>query len=405
MRALCACALTVAVGCAAPNHSVVPATPYSAVDATVELHAHLFMKQALGWAFRGEFNGPLAGQSWSATGRSQANPETVERSGIGLLVVSLAAYPAFRLSQRKAVREQVALARRFVAEHPAWVMARNAAQARAALADGRRVIVLALERASHVIETDADIDDYVERDGIAIQTSLPLHDDRPGGTAFLPGGRALIKGWDAAFFSHRDHDHVLLNDHGLTETGRTLARKLMAHGVWLDIAHASDASARELVALDEAAGLPVLISHTTLRKYLHAERAAPDWELAAVRRSDGVVGLVPSEEMLRGTPLAPAMVCARSKAGGIAALAVQYAELRTRISAESIALGSDYSDGISHLHPGCPLGTELDAEGLWNIGQAGAVWQSLEKLGAGVPQPRRTVLDHFLTAWARVRAN
>ena len=151
----------------------------------------------------------------------------------------------------------------------------------------------------------------------------------------------------------------------------------------------------------------MLVTHTTLRRYLHAERAAPDWQFEAIKRSGGVVGLVPSEEMLEGT-LLPAGACgtgcSQPCAGGIHALAQQWREVAAMVPAEAIALGSDYSDGINHLHPACPVGTELDAAGLWNIGLAGAVWDSLEKLGAPVAHPRRRILDHFLTAWGRVDA-
>ncbi len=396
-------------GCAAAPAALpaTPAAPYSPEDASLELHAHLFMKQGLGVAFRGEFNGPLAATDWSSTQTSQANPETVERSGIGVLVVSLTAYPVVS-SQKDAVRRESDLARRFVREHPSWVIARDADEARAALSQGRRVIVLALERASDILETDADLDEFIDGRGIRIVTLLHMEDDENGGAAFLPGARALVNPWAAMFHSRRDPaDHVLTNSHGLTEKGRALAQKLIARGVWVDVAHASDASARELVALDEAAGAPVLVSHTSLRRYLHGERGIPDWQLDAIRRTGGVVGLIPSEDMLHGTPLGPAACasdCTRRCEGGIQALAQQYAEVSARVPPASIAMGSDYSDGISHLHPGCPVGTELDGAGLWNIGQAGAVWESLEKLGSPVPRPRRRVIDHFLDAWSRVTA-
>jgi hypothetical protein len=72
---------------------------------------------------------------------------------------------------------------------------------------------------------------------------------------------------------------------------------------------------------------------------------------------------------------------------------------------EGIALGSDYNGGVKHLHPGCPVGTALDGAGLWNIGQSGVVWQSLEKLGAPVPRPRRRVIEYFLSAWERVTSH
>jgi microsomal dipeptidase-like Zn-dependent dipeptidase len=362
------------------------------------------MNEGMGALFTGDFNGPLAARDWKDTRRTQANVETVERSGIDILVVSLAGYPVLRCSPRDAVRRQVALAERFVTEHPEWLIARSPEEARAGLAQHRRVLVLALE--PNILENDADIDEFVDRLGVRIVTFLHISDDDNGGAALLPGAKAATTPGTLLFHSHRDpEDHVLRNSHGLTDRGRALAHKLIDRGVWIDVAHASDESARELIAMDETAGLPVLITHTTLRRYLRAERAAPEWELEAVARSGGVVGLVPSEEMLEGTVL-PAGACGagcdQPCQGGIHALAQQWRDVAALVPSAAIALGSDYSDGISHLHPACPVGTELDAAGLWNIGQAGAVWTSLEKLGAPVARPRAAILDHFLEAWSRV---
>jgi microsomal dipeptidase-like Zn-dependent dipeptidase len=200
-------------------------------------------------------------------------------------------------------------------------------------------------------------------------------------------------------------DRALVNAQGLTPAGRELAQKLIARGVWIDLAHASDASARDLLALTDAAGLPALITHTSLRRHLPAERAAPDWELEAAARTGGVVGLVPSDEMLGNTPVSPescAPGCSLPCAAGIHLLAAQYQELAGLVPAVAIGLGSDYSDGITHLRPTCPMGTSLDGRGLWNIGQAGDVWDSLERLQAPVPRPRRAMVDHFIEAWSRV---
>ncbi len=225
--------------CAGVGHELRSApTPYCPADATLELHAHLFMKEGMGALFTGDFNGPLAAKDWTASRRSQANPETVERSGIGILVASLAGYPVLRCSPRDAVRRQVALAQRFVNEHPNWIIARSAAEARAALDQGRRALVLALE--PNILESDADLDEFIDRDGVRIVTFLHISDDENGGAALLPGAKAAITPVTVLFHSHREPgDDVLVNSHGLTDRGRALAQKLIARGVWLDIAHAS----------------------------------------------------------------------------------------------------------------------------------------------------------------------
>ena len=50
-------------------------------------------------------------------------------------------------------------------------------------------MILALEGASGIIETDEDLAEFVDRDGIRIVTLIHLTDDEFGGAAFLKGYR------------------------------------------------------------------------------------------------------------------------------------------------------------------------------------------------------------------------
>jgi microsomal dipeptidase-like Zn-dependent dipeptidase len=387
--------------------------------ATVELHAHLFMKEGMTWAFRGDFDGPLKADDWRSKFSSQANPETLDRSEMGITVATLYAHPLFTLSLRDSVRRQIALAEKFVAEHPYWVIARNASQARKALGEGKRVMVLALEGAAGIIESEEDLREFVDEKGVRIVTLLHLMDDDFGGVAFLSGIKALSSPWallrqwtrrlvhgiDAGSELGTEKGAPLLNSNGLSDAGHALALKLMEHGVWIDLAHASDASTRALVEIHEKARLPLLYTHTALRKYHHAERGIAEWELQAVAKSGGFLGFMPSEEMMDGT--LPASGDEKGCGGGIRALARQYTEAAAVIGADSIAMGSDYNGGIMHLRPaavGCEIGAGLDAEGLWHIGLVPGLWDSLEKLGAPVPRPRRRMIDRFLETWERVTA-
>ena len=115
-----------------------PPYTYAPEDASLELHAHLFMKQVMSFLVHGGFDEPLKAQDWTSLFGSQANADAVGRSGIGLLVVALYAHPLLARSRRAAVREQIALTERFVAEHPDWALAKSPAEARAARASGRR---------------------------------------------------------------------------------------------------------------------------------------------------------------------------------------------------------------------------------------------------------------------------
>jgi hypothetical protein len=157
-------------------------------DWTVDLHSHLFMKPGLGLLFNGSFFGPLKARGWKSRFGQQINEETLQKSQIGLMVVALYANPIFTWTPRAAIREEIRQAELFVSRHPnEWVIARSAAQARAAINEGKRVLVLSLERASWILETEADLKEFVDEKGIRIVTLMHLIDDRFGGAGFLKG--------------------------------------------------------------------------------------------------------------------------------------------------------------------------------------------------------------------------
>jgi microsomal dipeptidase-like Zn-dependent dipeptidase len=389
------------------TRAVEPIMPLPADRATLELHSHLFMKEGMTWAFRGDFDGPLQAKNWKAKFSTEANPETLDRSEIGVLVVALYAHPLFVTNLRESIRRQIKLAEQFVAEHPHWVIARDSTQVRVALSEGKRALIFALEGADGIIDNEEDLREFVDEKGIRIVTLLHLTDDQYGGVAFLSGIKALSSPWawlTQLFHPVREDGHRL-NANGLSDKGRAMAQALIKRHVWIDLAHASDLSARALIEMQEKENLPILYTHTPLRKYLGAERGISAWQLAQIKKTSGVLGIMPSEEMMEGTVI-PAGKCAADCKlpceGGIQAFSVQYSEMVAAVGADLVSTGSDYNGGIPHLHPSCPVGSGLDAEGLWNIGQHADLWGALEKTGAPVPSPRRRMVDHFLEAWARV---
>lgn len=370
----------------------------SSASASVELHAHLFMNEGMTWAFNGGFDGPLKARDWNDKLSSQANAESVNRSGITILVVSLYANPLFTLDMRDSIRRQIAQTKAFARANPEWTIARTPDEARDARAKGKRVLLFALEGADGMIETEADLEEFVDREGVRIVTLLHLTDDDLGGVAFLKGYKALASPF--AFLEHLfdpvfDPDGVRLNRNGLTERGRELTASLIRHQAWIDLAHASDASQRALFPILAEAGQPLLYTHTTLRKHHRAERGISGAQLEEVARSRGVIGLMPATEMLEGTP------GTQDCPAGVGPLVTQYLEVASKLGAPAVALGSDYNGAIAHLPPGCRTGTSLDDEGgLWNIGQSADVWKAIGKLGGG-PASAAETEGAFLDAWSR----
>lgn len=384
--------------------------PSSQPDRSVDLHAHLFMRPGMKLLFKGDFFGPLKARDWKSRFNSQANAETVESSGIGILVVALYANPIFTWSPRAAIREEIRQAELFVSQHPdEWIIARDPAQARQAIAQGKRVLVLSLERASWIIETDEDIKEFIDEKGIRIVTLLHLTDDRFGGVAFLKGYHQLSTPWrwiESVFHPVHDATGAKINPHGLTEKGREMARKLIARGVWLDLSHSSDASQRDLIPLLEQAGQPLLYTHGGLRRFTQTERGVSDEQLAEVGRSQGIVGICPTEDEMNPTSVPAAFCggsgCPQSCDWGLPGFVVQFSAAAAVIGASNVFVGTDFNGALPHLHPSCGTGTELDRVGLWNIGQMPIFWEAARRLGAPVPARLSDQMDSFLDKWARV---
>lgn len=374
--------------------------------AGVELHAHLFMKEGMTWFFRGEFNGPLLAKSWKDRFSSQANPETLDQSALDIVVVALYAHPLLTFSLRNSIREQIRLTEEFVKTHPHWVLAKSPPQAKKAIAEGKRVLILALEGASGILETEEDLQEFVDQKGIRIVTPLHLTNDHFGGVAFLGGLRnlasplALLKSVFNSGNTGNPEAGVKLNPQGLTDAGFKFIQNLIQHHVWIDLAHSSDASQKEISSVLKTAHQPLLYTHTVLRKYHRAERSISMEQLAEVKKTGGYIGLMPSEEMLEGTLH---RVTQPECEGSIAALSQQFREVLQILPLSSVAMGSDFNGGIPHLRPSCHTETELDQNGLWNIGQVPKVWQALERVGTFQPQSLNltAMTQTFLETWER----
>lgn len=370
---------------------------------TVELHAHLFMKEGMTWLFRGHFDEPLRATSWKDRLSSQTNAEALEKSGIGVLVVSIYAHPWLVWSVRDSIRRQLDQIELFAFQHSNWKIARSSQEAREIIRSGNHVIVLALEGAHGALQSETDFAEFIDRRGIRIVTLLHLTDDPFGGAALMSGLKKLCNPWvwfKQIFYSHQE-EGVATNPLGLTSEGLALAQELIRRGVWIDLAHSSDAAQKTLLPLLQKERQPLLYTHTVLRKYAGNERAISPAQLEEIRKSEGIVGLMPSEEMLEGTPVADPQC-----QGSIQSLAVQYREMSAALgSSDSVVFGTDFNGGISHLKPGCAPGTELDTQGFWNIGQVPEVWRALAQTGAPVPSPRNRMIEKFLQAWEKAQSD
>lgn len=365
--------------------------------ALTELHAHLFMKHGLTWWFHGEFNGPLAASSWKDRFSSQANPETMDQSGLRIVVASLYALPVIAGDLRESIRAQIQEARRFVKEHPNWVIATRASDAKREYDSGKNILILSLEGTSGIIENERDMVEFIDQGGIRIVNLLHLIDDEWGGVAFLHGIKALTTpwAWFQSLIHPQEREGARINPNGLTPSGLAMAAELMKRKVWIDLAHASDHSAEQLIDRYETNHLPLLFTHTSLRKYLKAERGIAEWQITKVKTQDGMIGLMPCEDMLIGVP---SLRCN----DGFWSWIQQFNELADSLGSESVTLGTDYNGGINRLKKTCaPAMDSFDEKGFWNIGQATRIWNEFQKNGAKI-RDNSSMDDKFLRLWARV---
>lgn len=367
---------------------------------TIDLHAHLFMKQGMPLVFRGDFEEPLHATDWEAKFSSNANADTLNASGNRIVVLALYAHPLFTRSLKDSVRKQMDRAEDWVRRNPNWVIARSPDEARIALQNGKRALIYALEGASGILDSESDLAEFVDRRGIRIVTLLHLTDDHFGGVAFLKGSRILASpvAWLKSLFWPAERDGVRVNAAGLTRRGLEMARSLVQRGVWIDLAHASDASQGELIPLLRQAGQPLLYTHTVLRDFFPAERALHAEQLRWIAESGGILGLMPSDRMLEGTPRSDRFPECDE---GVPALARHFNQAAAIVGNESVVLGSDFNGGLEHLSPRCKTGTELDSRGLWNLGQEPELWKALRKAGARLPERADATLERFLDAWKR----
>lgn len=371
-------------------------------ELSVDLHSHLFMSDGLSWMFHGDFDEPLHATSWKDKFSSQANPASLDQSNIGILVVALYAHPATSWDLRDSIRHQIQHAKNFVRKHPNWIIARSPQEARQALSENKRVLVLSLEGASGIIDNEKDIEEFVDRDGIRIVTLLHLIDDRNGGVAFMGGIKDLatpLALLQQAFKATRDRNGVRINHRGLSAAGEKLTHELIAHKVWIDLSHASDRAQEKLIPILRQAHQPLLYTHTALRRFRKAERGISDDQLEKVRETHGIVGIAPSEEALAGTPDDPAYSCK----GSIAQFATVYKEMAKIIGADSVMLGSDFNGATDHLSPSCGTHTSLDKTGFWNTGQTAELWKAVRLSKAPVPSSLGANIERFLEDWEEVQ--
>jgi microsomal dipeptidase-like Zn-dependent dipeptidase len=279
------------------------------------------------------------------------NADALEASSHSLVVVALYTHPFFKGSTDESLERQLLQAHHFIETHSDWTLAKTCREARTKLNEGKRALLLSIEGASRNLDTPESIQRWVDREGVAIVTPLHFMNDWIGGPSLLPGIQGLIEplGWLRSFFHPRGEDQVRRNPRGLTPPGRDLIEVLAQRKVWIDLAHASEAALEGIYPILDAAGQSALHTHTMLRRYYPGERGISENQLREASQRNGVVGLIPSEGLMRNVN--------RKNPGCRSGLDTYTDQLRfvgSRLPPHSIAIGSDVNAPLNFLGPACP---------------------------------------------------
>lgn len=341
------------------------------------------------------------------------------------------------------VKVQLEAANAFAAAND-WVeIALSAEDARRIVEEDKLAIILSIE-ASHIFDDGdwrAQLDEVY---ALGVRTLQPVHqlDNRFGGAA---PHNSIFQIAMYAENCHIDEDCGLTspdvtlgfdvdadcrNVKGLTSEGEALINEMISRGMLIDIAHMSEQSVRDTVALTEAADYyPLYFSHAHFREIMtpekgEEEKTTPSWIVAHVRESGGMVGLRTAHEETNSYDGSPVTNTCHGSSRSFAQ-AYDYGRLGLKVA---MGLGSDLNGFIQQTRPrfgpdacsasfeeeatcqakderqsGVPrLGTEFDEIGLGHMGTLGDLLDDLDALGTDT-EPLRTSAHDFVVMWERAQ--
>ncbi|MFY0523301.1 dipeptidase [Archangium gephyra] len=356
---LCSLMLLGSLGCAVlrpPPEETAPAVAPEVLRA--DLHVHVTMRAALGPLFQGEpGDGVLAG-SHAAFLVNQVDAAALRRAGVRLILATVWPPNATRPG-RSALGEalhQLTELEAFARRNPDFVLAHSAAEARRKLADGQLVLIPAVEGGEGIRRVE-DVD-LLYAAGARSITLVHFFDNPLAGAADDQFG-ALVGGLTNG------------RDGGLTPLGVDAVRRMIQLGILIDVAHASDRTIEEVLALAGPAGVPLLYSHTGAG--WAGTRCLSTPLAQRIGAGGGLIGIglfrsfqqVPLEERWEGYQ--------QGTCDDDVAHWLHYAR---QVGPEAVMLGSDFSSVILRARPGGAC-----AQGLRHTGDLPALFAALEAHG------------------------
>lgn len=336
-----------------------------------DLHIHPFMAYALRPWFRGMPDSKRIARSPTTILRTQVTLPALRRGATNVLFASVYV-GATHVTRRGRLREalkQIEVARKFVREHSGEMeIALTGEDVRRIVAAKKIAIVLSVEGA-HVLGRPEDVD-LLYGDGVRMMTITHFTDNGVAGSAFSTLSHPENFHW---FGRHHREDHTVLNRNGLTPFGAKVVRRMTEVGMIVDLAHASDASVRDVLALTADRPVPLVISHTAMRAYHPAERNESDALVRDVAARGGVVALSSWRVELDAKGIDECH-----------AFATHFRRLLEIAGPEHVGIGTDFNGLVMRPRPcGGKNATGIRRTGLRNVGDMPELLQSL--VDEGVP--------------------
>ncbi len=354
---------------------------------------------------RAGFDDRTRSESWKSRTRTRITSDNLDSSQLKVIVVSLYAHPIIRWGDKfqVSILKQIERLEDYVRDHPKWIIASTAGEARAALKQGKRVFILSLETAKGTLDSEEDRRIFIDQKKIAIVTPFHLSPDRYGSPALYSHIAILNTPWEwfkSWTQDHKDKNGNYVNFGGVTDAGRDLVRDLVKRKVWIDLAHSTDRAQEDLQEI--LADQPPLYTHTMPRKYFPVERGVSEDQISRVKARKGIIGIVPSEDMHADILVEKPFSKTLCKSG-IVIIAKIWKELAAQVGPERVMLGSDFNSPLSGISPECADSPEFKQVGFRDASQIPTFLDELKRLGAPVDSKSNLQIEAFLDAWSKVR--
>lgn len=304
--------------------------------AAVDLHMHLTMDVPLSPFYSGSLNSKAPATSWNSRFKSRIDFEGLEQSQLQLIVAVIYINPIWG-DIEKQFDSQMEILNKYCELHPHWKIAKEPTEAQEEIKKGNKVILLSLEGA-WFFEEQVLFDKLIEKYPIRIVTPLHFSDlsRRIGRPAKQKGFFSPIQALLDFFMPYKYQ--------ALSPLGEQLFKYLIDKKLWIDLSHASN-EVIEYFVQARPKGYPLLVTHTVLKKYYGTDRGIDGKLLSLIGQEGGVVGLLPSKEMLVHTPVQEGD-CQNGNP-----FLVQWNEVATEIGLKNTYLGSDLNSPVQGVPP------------------------------------------------------